>query len=63
MNNNIDVDREYLIQLLFSLCDYARLGYEVINKVGNCGDCMNKECEYKPNPGEYLRFNCPFWED
>lgn len=27
----------------------------------NCNDCGVKGCEYKPQPGEHCRINCPLW--
>lgn len=28
----------------------------------SCNDCGAKDCEYKPDPGELVRINCPLWE-
>lgn len=31
---------------------------DVANKP-HCNDCVDKECKYRPRPGEVTRFNCP----
>lgn len=31
---------------------------DVANKP-DCNDCVDKECKYRPRPGEVTRFNCP----
>lgn len=31
---------------------------DVANKP-DCNDCADKECKYRPRPGEVTRFNCP----
>ncbi len=60
--SKFDSDREYLIQLLYSICDYARMGYELslCNDCNNCG--IKKECEYAPKAGQLARLNCPLWK-
>lgn len=57
-----DQDREDLIRLIFSICDYARLGYD-ISTYNSCNDCKNMDCEYRPRAGESVRWNCPLWKD
>lgn len=52
---------EELIQQIFMLCDLARLGRQII-RMPSCNECRRKGCEYKPHPGEWVRYNCPHWE-
>ena len=60
--SRFDTDREDLIRLILSICDYARLGYNV-STYNNCNNCKDKECEYKPKWGEPpVRWNCPLWK-
>ena len=34
-----------------------------IQKFGSCNDCKhNMECQYTPNFGDWVRYNCPFYE-
>lgn len=58
--SRFDVDREELIELIISICDYARLGYN-ISTYNNCNNCKDKECKHKPNWGDSVRWNCPLW--
>lgn len=60
--SRFDQDREDLIRLIISICDYARLGYSVSthNSCNNCG--IAKDCEYRPQPGCSVRWNCPLWK-
>ena len=56
-----DEDREYLLQLIISICDYARIGYE-ISTCDNCNNCgRRKSCEYVPKLGSLVRYKCPLW--
>ena len=60
--SRLDEERENLIHLIFSICDYARLGYQ-ISTFDNCNDCGNKkDCPYTPKPGAMVRWNCPLWK-
>lgn len=35
-----------------------------IHESGSCIDCaMLSLCKYKPELGEMIRYNCPFWND
>lgn len=34
---------------------------DVANKP-DCNTCMDKECVYRPKPGEITRFNCQLWK-
>ena len=60
--SKFDQDREDLIRLILSICDYARLGYNVstYNSCNNCG--IRQDCEYIPQPGCSVRWNCPLWK-
>ena len=60
--SRFDQDREDLIRLIMSICDYARLGYGVstYNSCNNCG--IRRDCEYIPQPGCSVRWNCPLWK-
>lgn len=33
-----------------------------ILSLGNCNDCTNKNCGWKPSWGESQRYNCPYYE-
>lgn len=28
---------------------------------GDCNECANKECGYRPKAGQMVRYNCPFY--
>ena len=39
------------------------MAYRNIVQTGDCNRCMRKRvCEYCPNPGEQVRYNCPYYE-
>lgn len=59
--SRFDQDREELIRLIISICDYARLGYKV-STYNNCNNCKAKDCKYRPNWGDFVRWNCPLWK-
>ena len=41
----------------------ALIAYRNIIQAGNCNDCgKRKDCEYLPQWGEQVRYNCPFFE-
>jgi len=60
--SQFDRDREDLIRLIYSICDYARLGYNIstYNSCNNCG--IKRDCEYIPQLGQSVRWNCPLWK-
>ena len=60
--SRFDEDREDLIRLLYSILDYARLGYQ-ISTCDNCNNCRRKKCKYRPKPGGMVRWRCPLWTD
>lgn len=37
--------------------------YKEITDHHTCRDCRKIKCEYKPEPGQLMRFNCPLWSD
>ena len=41
-------------------CSTRSYANQVLN-LPNCNDCGVKGCEYKPQPGEHCRINCPLW--
>lgn len=59
--SRLDEDREDLIRLLYSVLDYARLGYS-ISTCDNCNNCHQENCEYKPKLGQMVRWRCPLWK-
>lgn len=58
--SRFDQDREDIIRILFSILDYARLGYE-ISTHDSCNNCGDKECTFRPEWGDSVRWNCPLW--
>ena len=58
--SRFDEDREETIRILFSILDYARLGYKV-STYDSCNNCADKECKYRPEWGDSVRWNCPLW--
>ena len=34
-----------------------------IQSTGDCNVCKNKECKYKPEAGQMVRYNCPFYKE
>lgn len=55
-----DEDIKDLILDLFTLFDYARLGMKV-STYNSCNTCKDKECKYRPDWGDSVRWNCPLW--
>lgn len=43
------------------ILDSLRLLREIL-ETGNCNDCSNKKCEYMPQIGQRVRYNCPFYK-
>ena len=39
------------------------IAFRDIAKTGNCGTCNDMECKYRPEPGQVVVFNCPFYEE
>ena len=48
----------------------ARKAYELeclialrnIHQTHSCNECHNKECGFKPKPGNMVRYNCPLFK-
>lgn len=59
--SRFDVEREDLIGLIRSICNYAELGYN-ISTHNNCNTCKDKECKYRPDLGKSVRWNCALWK-
>ena len=59
--DNPEMKREELISHIIAICDLARIGARVI-KHTNCNTCKNKDCRYRPECGDPVRWNCPLWE-
>ena len=38
------------------------MAYRRIAESGDCNRCMKKDCKYVPDPGQLVRYNCPFYE-
>lgn len=36
--------------------------YRNIVEKGNCNSCKNKNCQWKPKPGQLVRYNCPHYK-
>jgi hypothetical protein len=56
-----DKNLEDLIQGIYLLCDYARLGYSITHQ-NSCNDCKLRDCKYRPEYGTPVRWNCPLWK-
>lgn len=59
--SKFDQEGEELIKLLYSILNYARLGYE-ISTFDNCNNCGKTFCEYRPPWWKTVRWNCPLWK-
>lgn len=41
----------------------ALMAYRSIVNSGDCNDCkVYKECQYRPDYGQLVRYNCPFYK-
>ena len=36
--------------------------YRSITHTGFCNICKNKDCQWKPKPGQLVRYNCPHYK-
>lgn len=45
------------------MCDNCveRCLSEQVMNLPDCNDCGAESCEYKPQPGQHVRINCPLW--
>lgn len=59
--------KKALIAELIKQKNYELECLVLLQKIMNSGDCntcaVSKNCEYKPNLGEMVRYNCPFYKD
>ena len=37
--------------------------YRRIARSGDCNNCGNKNCIWKPKPGQLVRYNCPHYKE
>lgn len=42
------------------LADWLKALKEIWDS-GDCNDCRNGQCEWKPKLGQLVRFNCPYY--
>ena len=55
-------ERLKLRQALLYLADVL-VAVDELGKMHDCNDCGNVlKCEYAPEPGQPVRWNCPLWE-
>lgn len=38
------------------------MAYRNIVSTGDCNNCKNKDCEWKPKLGQLVRYNCPHYK-
>ena len=38
------------------------MAYKRIARAGDCNTCKNKNCQWKPKPGQLVRYNCPHYK-
>lgn len=38
------------------------MAYRNIVESGDCNVCKNKDCPWKPMPGQLVRYNCPHYK-
>ena len=56
--NRLDKSIADVAYILDSLCVLRNI-YET----NNCNECGKKDCEYRPDWGRIVRYNCPFYEE
>ena len=61
MNNPYRISLDETISQFAYILDSLRALRDIQN-MGCCNDCHNLYCEYKPDPGEIVRYNCPFYK-
>lgn len=49
------------IGMMYYIADNLKVLREIYS-TGDCNNCSNKECGYKPKPGQIVRYNCPFYK-
>lgn len=35
--------------------------FDSVSKTPDCNTCADRQCKYRPKPGQTTRFNCPLW--
>lgn len=40
----------------------ALMAYREIARSGDCNNCSRRKCQYKPDVGKLVRYNCPYWK-
>lgn len=53
--DNIIADIAYILDSLRALRE--------IQQLNNCNICQNKNCQYRPKPGQMVRYNCPHYDE
>lgn len=41
--------------------DTYKIFFDDVSSKPDCNTCDKQYCEYRPNPGQTTRFNCPLW--
>ena len=59
MGKNSDLKNE-LEQVKHQLDSY-RMYHDDLASKPNCNTCADKDCKYRPIPGDTVRANCPLW--
>lgn len=36
---------------------------KTVGELNNCNTCLNRSCQYRPKPGESVRYNCPHYDE
>lgn len=66
----IQGDKEWLDECEKDCIEFAKDNYrlagwlELLKEIwdsGNCNDCRNGQCEWRPKLGQLVRFNCPHY--
>ena len=52
--DDVIADQAYILDCLMALRN--------IYETGSCNECGHLDCGYVPDPGQQVRFNCPFFK-
>ena len=52
--NKVIADVAYILDVL--------MAYRNIIQTGDCNTCHDRNCQYRPKPGQMVVYNCPFYE-
>lgn len=52
--NEAIADVAYILDCLMAYCNMI--------KAGDCNTCKNKDCQWKPKPGQLVGYNCPHYK-